>query len=75
MILSKSYSQVNLEKGSAITRWQKLLIQVEWMDSTPKMRLENEEAEGKGKREERRREEEGRGCEIGEGAEGGNLKI
>lgn len=45
------------------------------MDSTPKMRLENEEAEGKGTREGRRREEEGRGCEIGEGAEGGNLKI
>ena len=29
------------------------------MDSAPKMRLENEEAEGKGKREGRRREERG----------------
>ena len=45
------------------------------MDLIPNMRLENEEAEGKGKREGRRSEEEGRGCEIGEGAEGGNLKI
>lgn len=63
MILSKSYSQANLEKSSAITDGGNCSFKSNGFDF--KMRLENEEAEGKGKK--RGEEEEGkreRGAEV-----------